>query len=165
MFALSEPAQALAPLLEAFSHVGIVGHNLAFDIRFLAQLGFVPCSVFCTMLASRVLYAGTRVSHKLVDVLHRELAVTVNKDEQKSNWSKQLTNAQLRYAAEDVKHLRKLAEGLRSKLAAAKLTETAKLEMRALLGIAWTSPITVDGDAWSTLAENAESGGLLGLLK
>ena len=157
LLAFENPAQAIKPLLEALATVGIVGHNLAFDIRFLAKLGFVPKEVFCTMLASQVLHAGERVGHKLSDVLLRELEVSVSKDEQKSNWAGNLSEAQLRYAADDVRHLRTLADTLREKLDSAKLTSTTTLEMQALLGIASSKPITVDRDSWLSLAKKAEA--------
>ena len=156
-FAFDDPKAPLSPLLDALATVEIVGHNLGFDVRFLAKLGFVPGRVFCTMLASQVLHAGERVGHKLADVLQRELDISISKDEQKSNWSGTLTDSQLRYAAEDVRQLPKLAEVLCQRLDDAKLTPTATLEMRSLLGIAWALPITVDNDRWSSLARQAEA--------
>ena len=157
VFALDDPCLTLAPLMDALSTIEIVGHNLAFDIRFLTKLGYIPGKAFCTMLASQVLHAGERLGHKLIDVLKRELDVQVCKDERKSNWSGTLSEAQMRYAADDVTHLPALAESLQSKFADAKLTATATLEMRALLGIASSKSITVDTDSWLSLARQADA--------
>lgn len=164
MFALPEPESALAPLFEAMNGVEIVGHNLQFDLRFLAKLGFVPGKVFCTLLASQVLHAGERdeetngrLKHSLESVVGRELGLTMNKTQQKSDWSRTtLTPEQLRYAADDVRNMPKLTQTLKEQLASANLTATADLEMRALPGVAWTRPVEVDTAAWTVAAKSAE---------
>ncbi|QJW92578.1 DNA polymerase [Frigoriglobus tundricola] len=162
LFTLSDPAAALAPLFEALAGPEVVGHNLQFDLRFLAPLGFVPGRVFDTMLASRVLHAGdreennARLKHGLGEVVERELGREMNKDSQTSDWSGRLTSAQLAYAAADVAVLLPLAASLKEKLAAAALAATADLEMRALPGIAWAAPIAVDVTRWLAIADSAE---------
>src|SRR3954468_24327726 len=90
-----------APLWEALAGRPVVGHNLAFDLQFLARLGFEPGAVRDTLLMSQVLYAGDRSikSHKLADCCRRELGEAVDKAEQTSDWSGPLTAGQLRYAA------------------------------------------------------------------
>ena len=50
-----------------------------------------------------------------------------------------------------------LEDTLKVKLAAMDLTETARLEMRALPGIAWAAPVTVDTAAWLAFADTAET--------
>ncbi len=163
LFALPDPAAALAPLFEALATVEVVGHNLQFDLRFLARLGFVPGPVFCTMLASQVLHAGERdegtngrLRHSLAEVAEREFGITLAKEEQDSDWSRAvLTPDQLRYAADDVRHLVPLADKLKEDLVAVNLFETATLEMRALKGIAWAKPVAIDRGAWSDLARDA----------
>lgn len=165
VFAFSDPTAALRPLFDSLAVVEVVGHNLKFDLAFLAKLGFVPGTVFDSMLASQVLHAGdrddetnARLRHGLAAVAQRELAIVISKDEQTSDWGRKvLTPAQLAYAATDVRHLVPLAAKLREKLAAARLTETADREMRALLGIAWSQPVAVDSEAWSALAASAEA--------
>jgi DNA polymerase I-like protein with 3'-5' exonuclease and polymerase domains len=163
LFALADPAAALAPLFAALAEKEVVGHNLQFDLRMLAPLGFVPGRVFDTMLASRVLHAGERTAtnarlrHGLEDAAERELGRTLDKTQQDSDWSGPLTSEQLAYAAGDAAVLVPLAEVLKSKLAAANLTDTAALEMRALPGVTWCAPVAVDATAWTAQAQAAEA--------
>lgn len=63
LFAVPDPA-ALAPLFEALAGKEVVAHNLQFDIRFLAPLGFTPagCSTRCSPRASFTLVGGRRTT-------------------------------------------------------------------------------------------------------
>jgi len=92
------------PLFKVLANVELVGHNLAFDLQFLARLGFTPGRVNDTMLASQVLDAGTMppLRHGLADAAERHFGVKLNKDERLSDWSAVLTPAQIKYAADDV---------------------------------------------------------------
>lgn len=162
LFAFADPAAALAPVFAALASVEVVGHNLQFDLRVLAPLGFAPGKVYDTLLASRVLYAGRRgdknapFKHGLADCVRRELGGALAKDEQTSDWSAPvLTPAQLAYAAADVRVLVPLADALGAKLDAAGLTPTAALEMRAVPGVAWAVPVAVDAAAWNALSDEA----------
>jgi DNA polymerase I-like protein with 3'-5' exonuclease and polymerase domains len=163
LFALADPARTCAPLFAALAGKEIVGHNLQFDLRMLAPLGFIPGQVFDTMLASRVLYAGerginnARLKHSLEETVARELGRQLDKSLQESDWSGPLTPAQLAYAAADAQVLVPLAEALKQKLADAGSSALAELEMRALPSIAWCGPVTVDADAWTNQAQAAEA--------
>jgi DNA polymerase-1 len=164
VFALPNPVANLAPLLTALSAKEIVGHNVLFDLRMLAPLGFIPGRVFDTMLASRVLYAGereeqnnARMRHGLEDAVERELGRKLDKGEQRSEWSGTLTPEQIEYAATDAAVLVPLAEALKAKLIAADSMGTANREFRALPGIAWAQPVNVDTTAWLVIAEAAET--------
>ncbi|VTR92510.1 dna-directed dna polymerase : DNA polymerase OS=Meiothermus silvanus (strain ATCC 700542 / DSM 9946 / VI-R2) GN=Mesil_1349 PE=3 SV=1: DNA_pol_A_exo1: DNA_pol_A [Gemmata massiliana] len=163
LFALSDPSADLAPLFAALAGKEVVGHNVQFDLRMLAPLGFVPGRVYDTMLASKVLHAGgreetnARLKHGLADVAERELGRELDKGEQGSDWSGQLSAKQLVYTATDAAVLLPLAAVLTERLAAAKLTETADREMRALPGIAWAELIAVDTRGWLALAAAAET--------
>jgi DNA polymerase-1 len=152
----------LGPLFAALAGAEVVGHNLQFDLRFLAPLGFAPGRCFDTMLASQVLHAGGRTAaggrlrHTLEAAAERELGRTPDKAHQKADWCKPLTPGMLAYAAADAAVLPLLAEALKVKLAAAGLTDTAALEMRALPGVAWAGPVVVDAPAWTAAALAAE---------
>jgi DNA polymerase I len=78
----------LAPLWDALALVGIVGHTLAFDLRFLRRLGFVPQGRLCDLLIlARLLSAGNRsVGNRLADLAERYLDVKLDKTEQKGDW-------------------------------------------------------------------------------
>lgn len=92
----------------------------------------------------------------LADVVRRELGYALDKTQQKSDWSGELTPEQVAYAIDDAAVLFPLAERLRERLADAHMTATAAAEMRALPGIAWAVPITVDVPAWVAIADAAE---------
>jgi DNA polymerase-1 len=151
-----------APVWEALRGRPVVGHNLAFDLQFLARLGFEPGECRDTLLMSQVLYAGDRSvrSHKLVDCCRRELGESVDKGAQTSDWSGALTVEQLRYAARDAGLVRRLHDALVPKLAEAKLAGTAAMENRALPAVAWlsSSGVGFDRAAWLALADGALAG-------
>jgi DNA polymerase I-like protein with 3'-5' exonuclease and polymerase domains len=161
LFRFDDPSAALAGLFEVLGRVAVVGHHLQFDLRFLAPLGFTPGRAFCTMVAAQVLHHGSPaalnpgVRFTLADVAGRQLGRELDKSQQKSDWSGELTPEQLRYAAADARVLAPLAESLREALGKAGLAETAGLEMRALPGVAWAAPVEVDTDGWARLAAAA----------
>jgi DNA polymerase-1 len=163
LFALPDPAADLADLFAALARAEVIGHNLQFDLRFLAPLGFAPGRTFDTMLASQLLHAGhrapsgARLKHSLLDVAQRELGRELDKELQASDWSKPLTPAQLAYAAADAAILLPLAEALKTKLADAKCGTAGGIEMGALPGVAWAAPVAVDREAWLARAEAAET--------
>jgi DNA polymerase-1 len=88
-----------------------------------------------------------RISHKLEDVAWRELGLSLEKDHQKANWSGDLTEEMLVYAATDTKVLLPLAEILGSKIQKAGLDLVAEIERRALPAMAWMSGAGVPFDA------------------
>jgi len=126
---------SIEPVLEVLRHRHLIGHNLRFDLSFLAKhYGFKASSVFCTMTASRILHAGNDTpAHDLASVLDRVLNVRVQKEYGASDWSGALAPEQLDYAARDVVHLVRLADELKASLRAASLQDTADLEMSTLL--------------------------------
>src|SRR5262249_40171702 len=95
----------------------IVGHNLAFDLAFLTRVGFELGEVRDTLLMSQVLHGTVYgVKHSLATVAERELGQTVSKLEQASDWSGDLTEDQLQYAALDADLPRRLYPVLTEKL-------------------------------------------------
>jgi DNA polymerase-1 len=148
------------PLWEVLARVPIVGHNLLFDLQFLARLGFVPGPCRDTMLMSLILYAGDgALKHKLADCCERELGESVSKALQASDWSGALTPDQLAYAARDAELTCRLYDALAPKLAEADLTGTASLENRTLPAVAWMAGagVAFDRAGWLTLAGQARS--------
>jgi DNA polymerase I-like protein with 3'-5' exonuclease and polymerase domains len=151
----------LSPLWEALRSRPVVGHNLTFDLQFLSRLGYEPGDCRDTLLMSQVLYAGDRPfpSYKLADCCHRELGETVDKAEQTSDWSGDLTADQLRYAALDAELARRLHDALVPKLTEAGLAAAASIENRVVPAVVWLSSSGVEFDrvAWQGLADSAKA--------
>jgi DNA polymerase-1 len=148
------------PLFEILAERTLIGHNLAFDLAFLWQLGFRPGPVRDTMLLSQLLY-GTRKPrgfHSLAGCAERELGRTLKKDLQKSDWSGPLTFEQLAYATTDVKILGPLVDALEAKIREANLSQAADIECRCLPALVWlsSSGVPLDTGTWKALALNAE---------
>ena len=104
-----------------------VFHNANFDIKMLWSVGVnVNGQIFDTMLAARLLGPLGRVT--LAEVARTFLDISLPKAEQTSDWSGNLTDSQLLYAAHDARILLRLRERLKSRLADEALTEVAKIE-------------------------------------
>ena len=146
-----------APLWELLAEKELVIHNAAFDLSFLAALGFIPGTVHDTMLLSQLLYAGQNVRHRLGDCAERELAQPLDKTEQLSDWSGALTPEQLTYAASDVEVLATLYQALARKIRAANLDNAATIERRCLPAIVWMTQtgVAFDRATWQALATSA----------
>jgi DNA polymerase-1 len=147
------------PLWDKLAEKTVIGHNMAFDLSFLARLGFVPGIVHDTMILSQLVYAGQRLSHKLGDCAQRELGRSMDKTLGKSDWSRALTPAQLAYAAEDVDVLLPLYNTLNTKIQAAGLTAVAEIEQRCLPALVWLgrSGVAFDMETWNSLAAEADA--------
>jgi DNA polymerase-1 len=133
-------------------------HNAAFDLAFLAAMGFTASAVHDTMLLSQLLYAGQNIRHRLGDCAERELNVIIDKSAQLSDWSGSLTSQQFEYAAKDASIVVPLYETLSQKVRAANLHQTAALEARCLPAIVWMDRhgVGFDQDSWEDLATAAK---------
>lgn len=93
-------------------------HFAPFDLAFLRyHWGVRAQNVACTKVLSRIVNPGL-ATHSLKDVLARELAVSLPKDEavRRSDWLvERLSPQQLSYAVADVAHLIPLYDGLMEK--------------------------------------------------
>jgi ribonuclease D len=117
-------------------------HFARFDLAVLRRHLGIDCRpVYCTKIASRLARTYTD-KHGLKDLVRELLCVDLSKSEQSSDWgAEELSEAQLRYAANDVVHLhalkarldRMLAREGRAELAAACF---AFLPVRASLDLA-----------------------------
>jgi DNA polymerase-1 len=112
----------------------LIVHNACFDLLFLkVRLGIVPATVFCTMTASRLLQPSRSVSHSLGAVLERYLGIKLPKEHGGSDWGGfVLTDSQIAYAHDDVRHLHKLEVKLRAELKLSRLEEIFELEMNLI---------------------------------
>lgn len=111
-------------------------HNAKFDIKMLKyHFNFEFDNIFDTMLASQIISAGLPAKHNLREVTNRYLNKNVDKSEQRSDWSGELSDSQLRYAIEDVKVLLPLREKLRELIINEKLVRVAKLEFDCCIAV------------------------------
>jgi DNA polymerase-1 len=125
-----------------------VAHNAVFDLGWLQEHELYPeGEVFCTMLASRILTNGMpNVKHGLQHVVKRYLKEEISKEEQKSDWSAELTDSQLLYAAKDVQLLVDLDGPINHRMAEANLHHAWSLECKALPAMAqlWRTGLPFD---------------------
>ena len=129
----------LSPLREVLEGGPVkVGHNLKFDHQFLDALHGISLSpVFDTMLADQVLSGGNyAASYSLEAVAERYLEESLDKSEQRSDWSGSLSEAQLRYAAHDAAVLLPLRERLAALLEEEELGRISRIEFEAVATIA-----------------------------
>jgi len=99
-------APNLKQLLEATNVVKIF-HFARFDIATLRQnLGIQVTPIFCTKIASKLVRTYTN-RHGLKDLIQELENVELDKSSQSSDWGNaaNLTDKQLRYAANDVRYL------------------------------------------------------------
>ncbi|MGI8650743.1 MAG: bifunctional 3'-5' exonuclease/DNA polymerase [Rubrobacter sp.] len=110
-------------------------HNAKFDYAFLFELyGVRLAPVFDTMLADQILSGGNHEgrSYALDAVAERYLDEEVSKEEQRTDWSGELSERQLEYAARDARILLPLYEKLRADLEAQKLKLVGRIEFGAV---------------------------------
>jgi DNA polymerase I-like protein with 3'-5' exonuclease and polymerase domains len=93
--------------------------------------------LFDTLLASQLISAGEQEDrHSLASVVERYLDQTVDKTQQLSDWSGELSHAQLEYAARDAALMLPLRARLVDALRANSLTRTAQLEFECVAPLA-----------------------------
>lgn len=108
-----------------------VFHHAPFDLRFMSSAwAVVANNVACTKIAAKIVSpAGDARAYSLKPVLRKYLGVDIDKEQQLSDWSLDaLTDAQVAYAADDVRHLVKLLgvlEGVAEERGVATLVRSA----------------------------------------
>ncbi|MGE0100727.1 MAG: DNA polymerase [Blastocatellales bacterium] len=127
----------LGDLLSGTSAVKIA-HNAKFDGKFLERhLGIRLEGIFDTYLASVLASAGNEADrHGLDPVAARYLDLTLDKAPQLSDWSGELSEYQLEYAARDAAILLPLQRKLHERLDELDLLVTADLEFDCIMSIA-----------------------------
>lgn len=147
----------IKPLLEDPDRVKIF-HNAKFDCKFLKKhLDINVTRIFDTFLASVLLEAGVRTPrghNGLGQVLDRYTGIKIDKGEQSSDWSAELTKSQLEYAAKDAQCLLPLREAQIEKLRRLGLFRVAQLEFEAVQAFAWLelSGFHLDMAEWGEVA-------------
>jgi len=115
-----------------------LAHNAVFDLGWLQEHNIHPAGwVRCSMLASRLLTNGLpNTKHGLDSVVKRYLKKELSKEQQRSNWSGELSKEQLEYAANDVAALMELDPILENRISRDRLGPAFKLECHALPAMA-----------------------------
>ena len=92
-------------------------HFARFDVAVLKKyLNADVAPSYCTKIASKLVRTYTD-RHGLKDLTRELLAIDISKQQQSSNWgARELSKAQLEYAASDVYHLHKLMDKLNQML-------------------------------------------------
>ena len=124
-----------------------LGHNLGFDVKWLRVYGIIVkmgC-VYDTMIAAKVCENGMLHlvgKHNLGAVIMRTVGIDMDKALQKSDWSGDLTDEQIRYAALDVQYLHLIAQVYGQVATRDDLNDTIKLEMECVIT---TAKMEADG--------------------
>ena len=102
-------------------------HFGRFDIAVLLhRFGVLTTPVYCTKIASKMVRTYTD-RHGLKNLLQELLGIDISKQQQSSDWgAKNLTDAQIEYAASDVLYLHRLKQELDPRLAREGRTEVAQ---------------------------------------
>lgn len=150
-FTEKEIKQALTPLLDKLW----VAHNVKYDLKILLyHYGVRPENVWCTQLASQVLYNGTSFAHTLAACLERHFNVFLDKTVRNlfidRDLTKEITLAEIEYLTGDLKYLVPLMERQKD---VAKLLEQQNcidLENRYVYVLAKLelNGVTIDKERW-----------------
>jgi DNA polymerase I-like protein with 3'-5' exonuclease and polymerase domains len=152
--------EPLRELIRAKSPVKIA-HNAKFDSKWsMHHLKAEPGAVFDTYLGSQVAAAGdSDRRHSLAEAVSNFLGQELDKTQQKSDWSGELSNSQIEYAAKDAAILLPLREKIVEKLTQDELGECAELEFECVVPVAKMelTGIYLDKELWNDqIAEAAK---------
>jgi DNA polymerase-1 len=115
-----------------------IAHNAKFDAKWVRHhLGTELNGVFDTYLASQLIAAGdSDRRHSLADVAQFFTATELDKSEQISDWSGELSQSQIEYAARDAAIMVPLREQMAERLRSDDLERVAELEFDCVMPIA-----------------------------
>jgi len=133
--------------------------NAKFDMKFFIKMGIYPTPVFDTMLAGQLLRTSGGASRASLDALAKHyLNETLQKDEQRSDWSGVLSENQLMYAAKDADILLRLRDAMVKKIYENNLSEIAMIEFTCVSALAQIeyNGICLDIPKWNILLAETE---------
>ena len=141
----------LAPMFDLMANRRVlkVFHAARQDVEIFFHLtGSVPTPIFDTQVAAMVCGFGDSIGYE--PLVAKLVGAAIDKSSRYTDWSRRpLTDRQLRYALDDVTHLRPVYEKLAHRLKRNRRASWLEEEMAVL-----TSPATYDlspGDAWRRL--------------
>lgn len=141
----------LMSILSASKPVKVM-HNAKFDCKWVKHaLGTEITSIFDTYIASQLLSGGNIYErHRLEDVVRRYLGRELDKTEQKSDWSGELTESQIAYAEEDVAVMLPLREAMIEPLKNNSLIRVAVIEFECVPSVVdlELNGIFIDQEMW-----------------
>ncbi len=136
-------------------------HNAKFDMKMLLyHFHLETRAIFDTMLASQLIGAGrSEGGNSLVAVAARYLNEEVDKSQQVSDWSGELSDEQYEYAAKDAELLIPLREKLVQTLVELKMIDVAKLEFDCVLPLCAMelAGMNLEADCWRQIVKKVES--------
>ncbi len=130
----------LAPLRDLLADAGKIkiAHNAKFDAKWVRyHLGAELSGIVDTFLASQLIAAGdSERRHSLADVAQFFTGTELDKSEQVSDWSGELSQSQIEYAARDAAIMIPLWEQMEDRLKNDDLRQAAQLEFDCIMPIA-----------------------------
>lgn len=135
--------KSLDDIKEVLEYSLVVGHNIKFDASWLKHhFGVTLYNVYDTQIAeiliSGGLYAGKRGVTGLKDVVARRCGFEMSKKEQTGFvWGQPLTEAQKKYAADDLKYLPEIYRQQQEEIKKLGLEEIIDIEMKAIPAMVW----------------------------
>jgi DNA polymerase-1 len=130
----------LAPLRDLLADAGKIkiAHNAKFDAKWVRHhLGAELNGIVDTFLASQLIAAGdSERRHSLADVAQFFTGTELDKSEQVSDWSGELSQSQIEYAARDAAIMIPLWEQMEDRLKNDDLRQAAQLEFDCIMPIA-----------------------------
>lgn len=136
-------------------------HNAKFDIKMLLYHFNVEVrGIFDTMLASQLLGGGRNEGgNSLAAISVRYLKEEIDKSQQVSDWSADLSDEQYEYAAKDAEILIPLREKLVQALIEVKMIEVAKLEFDCVLPLCAMelAGVYMEADCWREIVKKTEA--------
>lgn len=130
----TENFEELKELLEN-QHVIKIMQNAAFDIKFLKHLGIEPRNVWDTLVAEKLIYAGTKMPASLDHILARRVGKIVDKNVRESFIDREpfsvvpMTAEEQRYIVDDVVYLPEVRVQQLQELKKLELSRVTEIEM------------------------------------
>jgi ribonuclease D len=154
----------LEPLLQVLATHELIMHGSDYDLRlFRKHHEFVPQTIFDTMLAARLL--GQR-QFSLTDLVANQLGVTLEKGSQKADWARRpLTERMECYARNDTRHLKPLADRLRTELRDKGRLDWHRESCARLITDCGQAAMATTNSAWRIKGSNALNRPALAILR